>query len=155
MGSPGAAISNVDQVIDQLDWLTAELEAQQPFLGRIPLVQLDARPIAGQPSLLDLYREMLERESTHLARFSIDASGSDGLEDAASLLGALIDARSQLIVHLRSLEEKAWRAQVEEDVTLLDWAYSVTLQDGETLRAVAERLQESQLTLGQSTKRGT
>lgn len=155
MGSAGAAISNVDQVIDQLDWLTAELEAQQPFLGRIPLVQLDARPIAGEPSLLDRYRQMLERESAHLERFSIDPPGSGTTDSTESLLGALIERRSRLIAHLRSLDAQAWLVPVENGVTLLEWAYGVTLEDGETLRAVAERLHESQLTLGNSGKRGS
>lgn len=151
MGGRNAAISPEQDILGQLDWLKAELEAQRPFLGRIPEVQLTAQPLVNQPSLIGFYQEMLSREGAYLEVLSVMAPDSrDDTEDIGTLLDAILACRTVLLEQLESLPKGAWQKPVsptvEED--LMTWAYGITLRDGETLRRVAERLHESQLSLG-------
>ena len=67
MGGREAAISPARDILEQLDWLTAELEAQRPFLARIPAVQLTAQPLPDVPSLAGMYVSMLDRERQNVA----------------------------------------------------------------------------------------
>ncbi len=139
----------MEDVLGQLDWLTAELEAQKPFLTRIPEVQLTARPLAEEPSLLGLYEAMAERERGYLAQ--LDISGEEEIpESIGDVLSALIALRNTLLATLGALSETAWEQRVPAatEGTLLEWAYQITLNDGEALRAIAERIHESQLRLG-------
>ena len=157
MGGREAAISPARDILDQLDWLTAELEAQRPFLARIPAVQLSAQPIPDIPSLAGMYVSMLSRE-----RRNVECMGGKPIEEVDTdnvnaVLEAIISARKDLLGRLSSLEEDAWKEPPPEgdEATMMGWAYQITLADGETLRGVAERIHESQLRLGGSQTDGT
>lgn len=157
MGGSNAAISQIEDVISQLDWLTAELEAQRPLLARIPDVQLKARPLADQPSIVGYYAEMLSRERESLATLSVSWSDGDCDEQNADcVLQTLISGRTALLVALRAKAVDDWTHHVSagSDQSLLDWAFRITLRDGETLRKVAERLHESRLSLGRKRSDG-
>lgn len=151
MGGSNAAISPEKDVLGQLDWLRAELEAQRQFLVRIPEVQMTAQPLADQPSLIGFYQDMLSKEKGYLASLSVTAPT---LSDVENSIGALIDAiiscRSALLDELSQFSEDDWQKPMgsTEGAVLLEWAYQITLQDGDLLRRVAERLHESQLSLG-------
>jgi hypothetical protein len=101
----------MEDVLGQLDWLTAELEAQKPFLTRIPEVQFTARPLAEEPSLLGLYEAMAERERGYLAQLGI--SGEEEIpESIGDVLSALIALRNKLLATLGALSETAWEQRV-------------------------------------------
>jgi hypothetical protein len=151
VGGSDAAISRVEDILGQLDWLTAELEAQRPLLSRIPGVQLTAQPLADQPSLIGFYLDMLSRERDRLVMLSVAWNDREcDAEDMDCVLQALIAARSALLETLRSRASDDWHENVpgDEQQSLLDWAFKITLDDGDALRKVAERLHESQLSLG-------
>jgi len=149
VGGSDAAISPVEDVLGQLDWLTAELEAQKPFLSRIPDVQLMAQPMTDQPSLFGLYQAMLEREQAHVEQVGRPAENIRPPASMDALLVAIISLRHTLLAHLRTQPEASWAQEApgQTEGTLLEWAYAITLDDGETLRAIAERLHESQLSM--------
>jgi len=160
VGGREAAISPARDILDQLDWLTAELEAQRPFLARIPAVQLTAELLPSMPSLSGMYERMLGRERRNVK--CLGGKGGKPVDevdagDVNAVLGAIISARKDLLGHLSTLEEGAWKGPPPEgeEATLMAWAYQITLADGETLRAVAERIHESQLRLGGSQEDGT
>ena len=150
MGGREAAISPARDILEQLDWVTAELEAQRPFLARIPAVQLPAQPLPDVPSLAGMYVSMLDRERQNVASMGAGSLPEVDADDVNAVLEAIIAARQDLLGRLSALEENAWQgpAPQGDEATLMGWAYQITLADGETLRAVAERIHESQLRLG-------
>lgn len=149
MSGSNAAISPAREVLDQLDWLTAELEAQRPFLSRIPDVQLTAQPLPDEPSLLGLYQAMVERERGYLRQLGQNLEG-DVPESIGDVLSTLTASRNSLLTALGDMPESAWGERAPGGVagTLLEWTYQITLNDGEALRTIAERLHESQLSFG-------
>ena len=49
-------------IVEQLAYLIDELEAQRPWITRIPEFQLTGKPMDSTPSLLEMYIEMSRKE---------------------------------------------------------------------------------------------
>ena len=157
MGEARASISQIPDLLDQLDWLTAELEAQRPFLARLPDVQIKTSPLPGVPSLLDMYREMVVRErdvhfpalnlqdsDVHAAMLSTDA----GLDE---MIVQLVAMRSTIVDRLSALTQEEWVGKPmgpSPYADVITLAFEITQSDGDSLRAIAERMREGQTALG-------
>jgi len=157
MGGARASISQIPDLLDQLDWLTAELEAQRPFLARLPSVQVKTSPLPGVPSLLDMYREMVVREKdVHFPAFGLAVA--EDLKEAPSqeielddLVQDLIRLRSAVVEHLGALHEKEWVGKPvgpSQHADVITLAFEITQSDADSLRAIAERMREGQTALG-------
>ncbi len=141
MGGGNAAILNVRHILDQLDWFRDELLAQEPFLARIPEVQLTASPLPNVPSLLDRYQSLLEREASLVASRQGTVEPVAGA-DIASIVRGIADRRGTWLAMLPGVDDPSWH-----EAELARWAFDITLADGDALRQVAERLHESALYL--------
>jgi hypothetical protein len=141
VGGGNAAILNVRHILEQLDWFRDELLAQEPFLVRIPDVQLTASPLPDVPSLLERYQSLLEREASLVGFLKGTVEPVTGTDIAAMVRG-IADRRSRMLTLLPEPEDGAW-----QEAGLAQWAFDVTLGDGDALRQVAERLHESSLYL--------
>ncbi|MDA0379578.1 MAG: hypothetical protein O2899_08805 [Bacteroidetes bacterium] len=138
---------NVRHILDQLDWFRDELLAQEPFLARIPDVQLSTPPLPDVPSLLERYQHLLDRESEYLATLGVTGEpfASDRIGDLVRVIAHL---RAELLKALPSEGDPAWSApDIPGHASLARWAFDITLADGDALRQVAERLHESALHL--------
>lgn len=141
MGGGNAAILNVRHILEQLDWFRDELLAQEPFLVRIPDVQLTASPLPGVPSLMDRYVSLLDREGELVTRMGGSVEPVTAT-DIASIVRGIAARRSHLLALLPDPDDAAWQQD-----GLAAWAFEVTLSDGDALRQVAERMHESALHL--------
>ena len=137
MGGGNAAILNVRHILEQLDWFRDELLAQEPFLVRIPEVQLTSSPLPDMPSLLERYQSLLEREAS-LVHFLKGSVEPETATDIGSIVRGIATRRSRLLDLLPDPEDGVW-----QEAGLAQWAFEVTLSDGDALRQVAERLHES------------
>ena len=157
MGEVRSSISRIPDLLDQLDWLTDELEAQRPFLARMPDVQIKTSPLPELPSLLGMYYAMVARErDIHLPSLGIKASSH--LQDVPAsdawlddLIIQLISMRSAIVDHLGRFTDDDWRAApagASDHADVVTLAFEITQTDADSLRAIAERMREGQTALG-------
>lgn len=129
-----------------------EIEAQRPFIARLPEAQLTASPVAGEPSIRACYMELLQRERTsHLRTVmefaglptdeGLDFSDPDKSDSVDEILSALVESRRRLVDILKRTDTADWTK------TLETFLYEAALSDGEVLRRIGERLYESELRL--------
>lgn len=146
----GRPDDSADRLLGQLEWMADEIEAQRPFIARLPEVQLTAAPVAGESSIRQYYEDLLRRElERHLpvvrefaeASGSLDASGPDECDSVDDILSALVESRRRLIDILRTIDPADWTE------TLETFLYEAALSDGDVLRRIGERLYESELRL--------
>lgn len=141
MGGGNAAILNVRHILEQLEWFRDELLAQEPFLVRIPEIQLTTSPLPGVPSLMERYGSLMDREGEFVTRMGGSVEPVSGT-DIASIVRGIAERRGHLLALLPPADELAWQQD-----GLATWAFEVTLSDGDALRQVAERMHESALHL--------
>ncbi len=148
MATGRETISHRDAVLDQLSFLIEELEAQRPWLNRIPEVQLAGKPLETVPSLIEIYQEMdLKEKREHLPGLGMDSQEAVALNGIEGIIDSLIQARTVMVGRLRSWKDDMWQSASPEnsDLTMEEFAYAITQSDAEYLRSIAERLNESMI----------
>lgn len=134
-----------------------EIEAQRPFIERLPEAQLTAAPIEGESSVRQFYEDLLRRErERHLpavARFSgasdaVDRARPDEYESVGEIMSALVECRRRVVDILYTTDRNEWGRPVPGGSGSLEtFLYDAALNDGEVLRRIGERLYESELRL--------
>ena len=146
MATGREAISHRDAVLDQLSFLIEELQAQRPWLNRISEAQLAGKPLETVPSLIEIYQEMdLKEKREHLPGLGMDTQEVDVPDGIDRILDSLIQARTEMVGRLRSWKDDIWQSVSpgNSDLSMEEFAYSITQSDAEFLRSIAERLNES------------
>lgn len=146
MATGREAISHRDAVLDQLSFLIEELQAQRPWLNRISEAQLAGKPLETVPSLIEIYQEMdLKEKREHLPGLGMDTQEVDVPDGIDRILNSLIQARTEMVGRLRSWKDDIWQSVSpgNNDLSMEEFAYSITQSDAEFLRSIAERLNES------------
>ena len=136
-------------ILEQLSYLIDELEAQRPWITRIPAFQLTGKPMDSIPSLLEMYIQMSAAEwSDYLPSVGInEARELDPSIEISDVIDRIQQGRTRLVEHLGSIPEEAWeKTSLDSGSTLVDFAYQITQSDGTFLRSIAERLHESMIT---------
>lgn len=131
-------------ILDQLAYLTDELEMQRPLLGALPPDRLTLTHVGSSHSIRDRYVTMLEAEVT---RHLPEATRLAGLGDVPVVtvtiepdadtqwvLGELARVRSLLTEHMARVDP--WPD------ALLEYLHRIVLQDADALRDVAEQFFE-------------
>ena len=142
------AISRREAVLDQLSFLIEELEAQRPWLNRIPEAQLAGKPLETVPSLIEIYQEMdLKERREHLPGLGMDSQEAEVPDGIDRILDSLIQARTEMVGRLRSWKDDIWQSVSPggSDLSMEEFSYGITQSDAEFLRSIAERLNESMI----------
>lgn len=153
----GRPDDTADRLLGQLEWTADEIEAQRPFINRLPELQLKAAPVEGESSIRTYYEDLLRRErERHLpvvAKFAgQDAAAARPVpkdcESVDELMSAMVQSRRRLVDILKTIPpaDRQQRIPGAND-TLETFLYAAALNDGEVLRRIGERLYESELRL--------
>lgn len=153
----GRPDDSVDRLPGQLAWTADEVEAQRRFIERLPEAQLTAAPIDGEPSIRQLYEQLLRRErerhlpvvaefaGSSLQQYSPDRAETDSIGE---IMSAIVESRRLLVDLLEKIPaNERQRGVPGADDSLETFLYAAALNDGEVLRRIAERLYESDLRL--------
>jgi len=149
MTNPTALNHGIEAIVEQLTYLVDELEAQRPWITRIPEVQLTGRPMDSIPSLLDIYVRMAEKEWNDYVPTLTDLAAKPMLDSGSvsKVIDFIQAGRRAVVEALTSLSEADWVVAVNEtDETVADFAFQITQSDSTFLRTIAERLHESLIT---------
>ncbi|MDA1028967.1 MAG: hypothetical protein O3B41_07940 [Bacteroidetes bacterium] len=132
-------------IIDQLSFLLDELEAQRPWLNRIPSIQLEAKPMETSPSLVEMYAQMARREwEEHVSELLGPIDPFLGNTTLSETIDAIQEGRRQLVEYLQQIAEDDWEAAVSvHGANVSDFSFQITQSDGTFLKMIAERLHES------------
>lgn len=151
-----------DLIIGQLSYLIDEIAALGEMLGSFPESVLTARPYEGQPSILDLFATLAERERTiRIPNVETFVTSDDGvllevpppsapagasIEAVSQALHDLAAARSRLVEIVRDCDDSVWERRAslhDNEVALEEYLLEVIQQDVEVFRAAAQRVYES------------
>lgn len=126
-----------DIILDQVAYLIDELNAQVPFLERLPEDRFTLAPFGGHGSIRDRYADMLrlEREE-HLPKLGVTPSAVVPEE------GALTVQIVQTIVAHRELLVQALSSSDVWDDARAAYLHGLAIRDAERLRDVAEQFFE-------------
>lgn len=126
-----------DTILDQVAYLIDELNAQIPFLERLPEDRFTLAPFGGQGSIRDRYADMLrlEREE-HLPHLGVTPSGVVPQKDAST-----VRIVQSIVEHRESLVEALSSSDVWDD-TRAAYLHQLAIRDAERLRDVAEQFFE-------------
>lgn len=132
-------------IIDQLSYLLDELEAQRPWLNRIPSIQLEAKPMESSPSLVEMYAQMARREwQEHLPALLGPTDPFLGKGTLSETIDTIQQGRRQLVEFLQQIKEDDWEMAVSVNgARISDYSFQITQSDGTFLKMIAERLHES------------
>jgi len=136
-------------IVEQLAYLIDELEAQRPWITRIPEFQLTGKPMDSTPSLLEMYIEMSRKEwEEFLPSLGIlSPSTKTTPSDISGVLDLIQEGRRALVSKLEATPSSGWSDLVEgTDTNLFTFAFQITQSDGTFLKSIAERLHESMIT---------
>lgn len=155
-----------EALIDQLAYLTDEVEAQKAFLRALPVVLLEDAPLPGDLSIKQRYGVLIAAdERVHLpqlrqmvtaatpASLSLSTPAPTVLAEAEAwqtlgidtLLPRLQQARHALVAFLRGLSQASWDATTDLDGEPCDvytYVHRITQHDVDQLRAIGYRLHE-------------
>lgn len=149
MSDSASFSSRCSIIVDQLSYLIDELEAQRPWILRIPDVQLHGKPLDTAPSLFEMYQGMrnadLERHLPLLGiPYSTPASDSASLSD---VIDQIQHGRKALVDFLSSLSQAEWSQNLgDTESDIIEYAFQITQRDSTFLKGIAERLHESMIT---------
>ncbi|NQV74202.1 hypothetical protein HQ496_13880 [bacterium] len=136
-------------IVEQLAYLIDELEAQRPWITRIPEFQLTGKPMDSTPSLLEMYIEMSRMEWDEFLP-SLGVPNQPGKDDPSSIsevLDHIQEGRRALVSKLEATPSSDWSDLVEgTDTDLFTFAFQITQSDSTFLKSIAERLHESMIT---------
>lgn len=126
-----------EPILDQVAYLIDELNAQIPFLERLPEDRFTLAPFGGQGSIRDRYADMLrlEREE-HLPHLGVTPSTVVPEEDASTV--RIVQA---IVAHRESLVEALSSSDVWDDARAA-YLHGLAIRDAERLRDVAEQFFE-------------
>lgn len=125
-------------MLDQMEYLVDEVEAQRAVVGLIPSAIWDARPPGDEKTLREMYAAMVERE-LHANRSSFGLDGLPRTEEEQSpeaLLTELAVARAALVRALR----KGPVADLDAGT-----CYRIVQEDTDSLREIGLRLNETSI----------
>jgi len=140
--------SRKEIILGQVSYLLDELEAQRPWLLRIPQHQIEGKPMDSVPSLLDLYVEMGRKEwEEHVVFLMGQPSKLADNADLAVVLDFIQEGRRLVLQRLADLPPSRWQDDAEStSEAIYPFAFQITQSDGTFLRTIAERLHESMIT---------
>lgn len=132
-------------IIDQLSYLLDELEAQRPWLNRIPSIQLEAKPMESSLSLVEMYAQMARREwQEHVPEMLGPMDPFLGKGNLSEMIDLVQQGRRQLIEYLQQIDQDVWETAVSvHGANVADYSFQITQSDSTFLRMIAERLHES------------
>ncbi|NNF04945.1 MAG: DinB family protein [Rhodothermales bacterium] len=149
---------SVDHLLGQLEWTADEIEAQRPFIERLPDQQLSAAPVPDTPSIRQLYRELLDREHEKHLPAVADYVGREvpdalprpkDVESVDEIMAAIVKSRRHVVDILRTIRPAEWGRTIPGGNDSLEtFLHAAALNDAEVLRRIGERLYESELRLG-------
>ena len=159
-----AGASDRDAILDQLEYLTAELEAQAAVRRAVPDPLWAACPFPGERSLLEMYGIMAAREEgvfgdvcdailNGVPSREPDEDELVALENwndlgPSKVVERILEPRRRLVERLRLLPESFWERSAAVGATkmsLAGYTFRVTQQDADMLRRIGIRLYEAQL----------
>ena len=159
---PARSDHSADRLLGQLEWTADELEAQRPFIERLPERQLTAAPVEGEPSIRQHYEDLLRRERERHLPVVMEFAGRsqapapsgaplDAFETVDEIMAAVIESRRRLVDILKTIPAADRQKAIPgTDDSLETFLYAAALNDGEVLRRIGERLYESELRLSDS-----
>jgi len=132
-------------ILDQLSFLLDELEAQRPWLLRIPVFQLEAKPMESAPSLFEMYVNMSRQEwEVHVAELGGPSAPVASLTTLSGVIDHIQKGRRSVLEMLQRVSDTDWEtATTGRGIFLAEYAFQITQSDGNFLKAIAERLHES------------
>ena len=136
-------------IVEQLAYLIDELEAQRPWITRIPEFQLTGKPMDSTPSLFEMYIDMSRKEwDEFLPSLGIPSRATKTApSDIAGVLDLIQEGRRALVSKLEATPNESWSDLVEgTDTDLLTYTFQITQSDSTFLKSIAERLHESMIT---------
>lgn len=155
------------ELLEQLGYLQAEMEAVRSLLRRVPREVLEGRPFEGERSVKEMYGLLAasDREAFLPALERIIAEDGPELDpldeqallertdwnarETAELVEEVIAARADLVRFMEAMPAPLWERTARvagEEVDVYGLAHAITQHDVEVLRAAGYRLHESRLT---------
>lgn len=156
--SRGVETENIHSLLEQLAYFVDELEAQLPFISRIPSSNLTAAPHAGAPSIRSYYEQFLTREEELVRQLA--TSFKDGqpptveTESAVhelpieGVIQKIVGLRHQTLNVLQRLGIGDWSKLMNvgtERKSLRLWLYETVLKESDELREIGVLFSEQQL----------
>ncbi len=155
-----------EAVLDQLAYLSDEMEALRPLIGRVPPLLLEGRPLPEEWSIKEtlgliaaaddaVRRRWFERlaaekdpELEVVEERTLAESAPWNEMPPEDILLKVAEARNGLVAYLRTLPGEVWNREAhagEHSFTMLQIAHSIVEADMQYLRDIGMRLHESNL----------
>jgi hypothetical protein len=149
-------------LIDQLEYLIAEVNALAPLLENVATEVLTTAPLPDSVTAFEIFWAIAERDaSIHLPYVEALATGAESVSvstsvssaDASSVnektrsevLERVKESRARLVEAVKAIPAEGWNRPVASEASLYAYLLAITQEDADRLRDVAYRLNESRL----------
>lgn len=149
-------------LIDQLEYLIAEVEALAPLLENVATEVLATAPLPGTASAFEIFWAIAERDSSvHVPYLEALATNAESVavpaavptadaaeineKSRAEVLDRVKESRARLADSVKAIPAEGWNRPIADAASLYAYLLAITQEDADRLREIAYRLNESRL----------